>query len=822
MVGFALLAAGVLLAAFLLSLSLRDGARRRAGAELDAVATLRASAIAAWRAEHERNAHYAATYPVIETIMAAAARGPVPDALRQHGASVLGHVAQRHGYERIALLDPEGRAVVDWVRSGGEGSPFSSALLASVMDAGPGAATASAIVGREGWKRVFLDVADSARPAGARPWSLALRVEMAPFVASLLESWPVPSETASAMLVHAEAEEVVILSSPKRVASGLTLTTPGALGPGSPITAAARGDVGVRTATGPWGEPVIAAVRPVARSPWTVVTHMDVAEAEAPLLRPAVIILTLLAALLAVGAVLLARWWRDEQARAAMEEELRFGRDRLRLALAAAHSVWDWELRDGRIVVEAATDEGEATTEARQGSMEEVLAWFVHPEDLPGVRSALLAHVAGDVPLFEAEFRSAPGDAQRWLHARGRASERDGAGHATRVAGVFLDVTARRTLQAQLERSERLASLGTLAAGVAHELNNPLASILANLEYAQREYAKTFPPDLAQVVAETRDAAVRVRDVIRGLRAFSRPGSTRRVPSDVRAELDAAIRLARNELRHRARLEVEIGPLPLVVAGEHELGQVFLNLLVNAAQAIPEGRADENRVIVRARTDEAGWAYVEIRDTGAGMAPEVLQRIFEPFYTTKAKGTGTGLGLAIAHGIVGAAGGMLEVESQPGQGTVFRVMLPPAPLEPDEEPKAVAAAQAVVRRRVLVVDDDPLAASAAARALARDHEVVVDQSASDALARIDGGQRFDVILCDLMMPQMSGMDLHALLSEQHPEVARRMVFVTGGAFTEKGAEFFRNVPNTVLEKPYNLDQLCAALERVFAEDSALV
>jgi signal transduction histidine kinase len=263
------------------------------------------------------------------------------------------------------------------------------------------------------------------------------------------------------------------------------------------------------------------------------------------------------------------------------------------------------------------------------------------------------------------------------------------------AAGVMLFLwwraeATREAMQANLERAERLASLGTLAAGVAHEINNPLAYVLTNLEYALSRLAEAGAPreDL-EALAEARDGAARVRDVVRGLRAFSRPGAGRRGPADAGAELQAALRLASNEIRRRARLETSLQPVPWVVAGDHELGQVFVNLLLNAAQAIPEGHAGENVIRVEAGTDAAGWARIVVQDSGQGIPPEVQRRIFEPFFTTKPQGTGTGLGLAIAHSIVVAAGGRIEVESEVGRGATFRVLLPPAPaalIEPETAP----------------------------------------------------------------------------------------------------------------------------------------
>jgi nitrogen-specific signal transduction histidine kinase/CheY-like chemotaxis protein len=402
---------------------------------------------------------------------------------------------------------------------------------------------------------------------------------------------------------------------------------------------------------------------------------------------------------------------------------------------------------------------------------------------------------------------------------RGKIVGRDEEGRPTRMAGVAADVTERRRLQGQLDLSQRMAGLGRLAAGVAHEINNPLSSVIANLAWISDELPAPSR-ELAQALAEARDGAKRVAEVVRGLKSFSRPGPAQRGPVDVRRELDAALRLAHHELRHRAVVEVRIGELPAVVAEAHELAQVFLNLLVNAAQAIPEGRAEEHRVEVDARTDAEGWAAVSIRDTGVGIPPDVLGRIFEPFFTTKPLGVGTGLGLAISHGIVTEAGGRLEVESRVGHGSTFRVLLPPAtgvrPAETEGPAvdKATAAGERSGRPRVLVIDDEVLVARAVVRALGEGYEVSSCTSAREALGRLEAGERFDAVLCDLMMPQMSGMELYARTARFAPETASRFVFVTGGAFTEAGADFLRTTTNGWIEKPFESHAIREAVDRV--------
>jgi CheY-like chemotaxis protein/two-component sensor histidine kinase len=347
---------------------------------------------------------------------------------------------------------------------------------------------------------------------------------------------------------------------------------------------------------------------------------------------------------------------------------------------------------------------------------------------------------------------------------------------------------------------------------VAHEINNPLAYVLANLGFLASRIPADRLPDEAEALADARDGAERVRDVVLGLRTFSRPGAGPRAAVEVAAEIGAAMRIAQNEIRHRARLVQRIGPLPQVLAGPHELGQLFVNLLVNAAHAIPAGRAQENCITVEAGTDASGWARVEVRDTGVGMPPHVLRRLFDPFFTTKPDGKGMGLGMMIARGIVDGAGGRIEVESEVGRGTTVRVLLPPAPQPAQDSGAAAAAAEPPARRRVLLVDDDPLVARSVVRSLGTAHDVVATSSGAEALARLDAGERFDAVLCDVMMPEMTGAQLYARVEALDPQLARRFVFLTGGAFTEEDMEFLRRVSGPCLDKPFDAEQLRRALE----------
>jgi PAS domain S-box-containing protein len=388
------------------------------------------------------------------------------------------------------------------------------------------------------------------------------------------------------------------------------------------------------------------------------------------------------------------------------------------------------------------------------------------------------------------------------------------------VFSIGRDVTEQVRAQAQLMVSDRMASVGTLAAGVAHEINNPLAVVLGNLELAVRAAvemsteANVSPrlTELQESLHDARDAAQRVREIVRDLKIFSRAEEDRRTAVDVQRVLESTLRMAWTEIRHRARLVKTYGKVPCVDANESRLGQVFLNLIVNAAQAIPEGHANANEIRVTTGTDAAGRVVVEVRDTGPGMAPETLKMLFTPFFTTKPAGVGTGLGLIICQRIVNGLGGEITAESRPGSGTVMRVALPAAQGNRVEEaPAAIEPPAAARRGRVLVVDDDKRVGAMLHNVLSDEHDVEVLASAKEALERLSAGQRYDVILCDMMMPVVSGMDFYEVLRDSAGEQADRIVFLTGGAFTARAREFLDRVPNTSLEKPFKLRDLRALI-----------
>lgn len=235
----------------------------------------------------------------------------------------------------------------------------------------------------------------------------------------------------------------------------------------------------------------------------------------------------------------------------------------------------------------------------------------------------------------------------------------------------------RRELDAQLGAADRLATVGVLAAGVGHEINNALAAQLLSLELIARG---NRDPELEPLIADARVCGERIREIVGDLRMLSRPHAIAPAPIALEPVLETTLRIANHQLRERARVERAYRPAPSVLANEARVGQVVLNLLLNAADAIPDGDRDGNVVRVALDTDDDGWAVIEVSDTGRGIEPAIARRLFEPFFTTRS--TGTGLGLSISHRIVTALGGAITVETRPGAGATFRVRLPPAPTPP--------------------------------------------------------------------------------------------------------------------------------------------
>jgi PAS domain S-box-containing protein len=446
------------------------------------------------------------------------------------------------------------------------------------------------------------------------------------------------------------------------------------------------------------------------------------------------------------------------------------------------------------------------------GSVEEVYGrtWFemIDTDQRDKAAGAFAVAIAG-APT-EIELQTSQPAGARWFQFRLGPVRRDG-----KIMGVVMiarDVTEKKQTEMQLMFADRMASVGTLAAGVAHEINNPLAAVIANLDMAMEDVLdlserSKLPPDLIEELRDARTSADRVREIVRDLKMFSRTQEERYGAVNVEKVIDSTLRMAWNEVRHRAKLVKSYGNVPRVIANESRLGQVLLNLIVNAVQAIPEGNYEGNEIRLGTAV-EGDHVVITVRDTGAGMPADVKARLFTPFFTTKPVGVGTGLGLAISHRIITSMNGTITFDSEVGKGTEFRITLPIA--GPSVQPittKVPMMGKPVRRGRVLVIDDEESLGQAIRRYLAGDHDVEAVTSARAALDLLAQGARYDVILCDLMMPQITGMEVHSEVAKIDPRQAEKMVFVTGGAFTEAAKTFFEKTPNHRIEKPFDLKSL---------------
>ncbi|MCM2333647.1 MAG: PAS domain S-box protein, partial [Anaeromyxobacteraceae bacterium] len=669
----ALVAAGIIAGALTANVRLGAELQREEAEELEAVARLRAEQLSAWRGER------LATGRALAQLVGGAvdaggwpAAGERQDALlRQLEAARVGlrdatAVAVLDGSRRVRHavgLPPEALDLPTLGPAVAEAARLGTAHLSEPHVATPGGAP-------------HLDLLAPRPGRGAAAGGFVLlRLDPQVVVFGELLEWPVPSHSGQAVVLRPEGDRFTVLGSAGRAQPDPLSVLP-ARGEDA-LARAARGERGGMVSRRAGGEEVLAMALPVAGTGWVLVATLELAEALAPLRTQTLTVLVGLGVVLAVllGAVVL--WWRlaltgwerrREQARAA-----RAGLEE-RIAILSRHANDMMVLADEQ---QRLVDVNERTCEVLGYAREELIGRPVRdlrdPGTLPDLPLRTDQETADGGAIFETRYRRKDGStfpvevSVRTAVIGGRRF----------FQGIVRDITERRRLELQLQLADRMASVGTLAAGVAHEINNPLAYVLANLDFAIGELARPTPEaaEVQRALAEARDGAVRVREVVRDLKAFSRGRDQERERLDVGRVLQTAVGLAQNEIRHRARLSLELQPIPPVLGSEHRLGQVFLNLLINAAQAIPEGQAETNLVNVATSLADDGRVAVEITDTGAGIPEALLPRIFDPFFTTKPVGVGTGLGLSIVHGIVSGMGGEIKVRSDPGHGSIFTVLL---------------------------------------------------------------------------------------------------------------------------------------------------
>ena len=400
--------------------------------------------------------------------------------------------------------------------------------------------------------------------------------------------------------------------------------------------------------------------------------------------------------------------------------------------------------------------------------------------------------------------------------------------------------------------------MGQLAAGVAHELNNPIAFIHANMEMTRdssqaalgvvgklRELITGEDSKLAQRVdnllreagleetlsqieemaRDNLDGTLRMTSIVKDLRVFSRIDRDEWVDVDLQRVVEAACNMVRNEIRHRAALVKELDPVPSIVADEAKLTQVVINLLVNAAQAIEPGNANANEIRVSLTQDERD-VVITVADTGQGIPAEIKDRIFEPFFTTKPREAGTGLGLSLSLEVVRKHGGTIDASPRP-RGSRFDIRLPihakaKQRSDPPPRPPRPSSTNPLWSRRVLLIDDDEALLRAVKRRMeeAYGYRVRTTTAAAEALSLVTSGDGFDVIVCDLMMPEMDGSRFYEAVRERSGDRLPSFVFLSGGVFSDPVRQFVARMNVPFVQKPIDFDALVAAIESVAPTASA--
>jgi two-component system, cell cycle sensor histidine kinase and response regulator CckA len=451
----------------------------------------------------------------------------------------------------------------------------------------------------------------------------------------------------------------------------------------------------------------------------------------------------------------------------------------------------------------------------------EFTAWF-HEADRARLASAL-EQAAWNAELGPVRVSAHLGDVS-FLPAIATLEDFEG---SPAVVVALRDVTVQSKVQAQLMETDRLASVGLLAHGVAHELNNPLAAVISNVETLRRAAAagEVAAQDVEEALGDVAEAADRMRRIVRDISLFARHEDEALGVVDVAEMLKSSVRIAASGLRRQATVVVEdaTGGIAQVAGNRAQLGQVFVNLIVNAAQAFSTPAAG-NRVEVSVKRGPGGDVVVVVRDNGPGIPEQVQGRLFTPFFTTKAPGEGTGLGLSISRRIVTRHRGSIWFESQVGRGTAFFVRLPQLEADPAPAQAQARAAPSTLapsaRPRVLVVDDERLVLNAVQRLLAKDWLVTLEPSSQKARDRLlTAGERYDVVLCDVTMPPPDGPALFREVQSRRADLARRFVFVTGGAVDEAAQRFLSTCGQPVLPKPFDLATLLDRVETVLAAET---
>lgn len=475
-------------------------------------------------------------------------------------------------------------------------------------------------------------------------------------------------------------------------------------------------------------------------------------------------------------------------------------------------------VRDGRIQLANAALRELLSAAGVQVAVGSSLVECFRPEERPSLEAALLVALyrgsAGYLQLHldgshvSVEVRLAP------LNYDGQAS----------VVVVARDITERLRTAAELEQSSRLASLGLLVAGVAHEINNPLAFVLPSLDDAIERLA-SIPPDMmlgigtvgdvTELIADARTGIDRVAAIVKDLKVFHRVKESLELV-DLNQVVVDTLKMAVPKLGHRVAVTRDLGRMAPIRGNTGRLGQIVLNLLLNASQSMPEGRSRDLNLLQVRTWQRDGCIHLEVRDNGVGIEEADLKKLFDPFFS-KRRG-GTGLGLTVCASLVREMGGWIEVDSQVGRWTRFVLRFPEA------ETQVVPAALPPVRYakpnglRLLIVDDEPLIFRTIRRLLGKRSALTQAQSGNDAISQLARGLEVDGVLTDLVMPNGTGLDLYHWIHRHRPALSNRVIFMTGMAHPENIGEL-PNLPQ--LHKPFSMVQIEDALARMIASASSI-
>jgi len=435
--------------------------------------------------------------------------------------------------------------------------------------------------------------------------------------------------------------------------------------------------------------------------------------------------------------------------------------------------------------------------------------WFapmLPDDDLPKALGHFQQALAGETGLFETQFYRKDGET-RIISVTYSTPQKD-----EEVLCLIRDVTDQKMLQEQLIQSEKMSAIGQLVSGVAHELNNPLAGISAFAQLLLAE--KRFPPDQRTAAETIYSEARRASRIVQNLLTFARQHKAEKVQTSINQVLDDTLELRGYELRVRGidvRREYDES-LPDTMADAHQLQQVFLNLITNAEQAMEQRDGHHHRLTVRTRRN-ADTIRIEVEDTGAGIPANLVERIFNPFFTTKPTGSGTGLGLSISLGIVREHEGRIWAENPPSGGARFIVEIPVTVPRTSGEHAALApvAQLGIDNLRVLVVDDEASVRVSLQRYLAgKGHEVETTASGEDALSRLKIS-KYDAVIVDMRMPDLSGEQLFERLRSNDPSHAERVIFTTGDLVNEQMRRFLDGTGRPCVPKPFEFSSFDQAL-----------